>query len=215
MRLRVIATFFAGFACGLVFLALLLWQSGKLGTVRASTTTGSPPPVLKAAPLPLAETPNPAAGNQANPVLKERKLIVPVQGIDAQELRDDFNEMRGGHRHEAIDIMAPRGTPVLAADEGNVAKLFLSKPGGLTVYQFDDTRTYCYYYAHLDKYAPNLKEGVLLRKGDVLGYVGSSGDASPAAPHLHFTIFKLGPEQRWWQGTPIDPYPFLAVRPAG
>ncbi len=217
MRLRLIATFFAGFACGLVFLALLLWQSGKLRTVKASTLPGSPPPVLKAAPLPPApaEMPNPGAGNPADSVLNDRKLIIPVQGVSAEELRDDFNEMRGGHRHEAIDIMAPRGTPVLAVDEGNVAKLFLSKPGGLTVYQFDDTRTYCYYYAHLDKYAPNLKEGVLLRKGDVLGYVGSSGDASPAAPHLHFTIFKLGPEQHWWEGTPIDPYPFLTMRQAG
>lgn len=212
MRLRLIATFFAGFACGLLFLALLLWQSGKLRTVRASTLPSSPP--VKAAPAPL-EIPHPAAGNPADAALNERKLIIPVQGVTAQDLRDDFNEMRGGHRHEAIDIVAPRGTPVLAVDEGNVAKLFLSKAGGLTVYQFDDTRTYCYYYAHLDKYAQSLKEGVLLRKGDVLGYVGSSGDASPAAPHLHFTIFKLGPEQHWWEGTPIDPYPFLTVRRAG
>jgi murein DD-endopeptidase MepM/ murein hydrolase activator NlpD len=121
--------------------------------------------------------------------------------------------MRGGHRHEALDIMAPRGTPVLAADEGNVAKLFLSKPGGLTVYQFDGSQTYCYYYAHLDHYAPGLKEGTLLRKGEVLGYVGSSGDASAGAPHLHFTIFKLGPDRHWWQGTAIDPYEFLGGLP--
>jgi murein DD-endopeptidase MepM/ murein hydrolase activator NlpD len=102
---------------------------------------------------------------------------------------------------------------VLAADEGNVAKLFLSKPGGLTVYQFDGSQTYCYYYAHLDHYAPGLKEGTLLRKGEVLGYVGSSGDASAGAPHLHFTIFKLGPDRHWWQGTAIDPYEFLGALP--
>jgi murein DD-endopeptidase MepM/ murein hydrolase activator NlpD len=139
----------------------------------------------------------------------QRRLIIPVEGVQAKDLRDGFNEMRGGHRHEALDIMAPRGTPVLAADEGNVAKLFLSKPGGLTVYQFDGSQTYCYYYAHLDHYAPGLKEGTLLRKGEVLGYVGSSGDASAGAPHLHFTIFKLGPDRHWWQGTAIDPYEFL------
>ncbi|MGO4879686.1 MAG: M23 family metallopeptidase [Bryobacteraceae bacterium] len=142
--------------------------------------------------------------------LIERRLMIPVRGVHAEQLRDDFNEMRGGHRHEAIDIMAPRGTPVVAADDGTVAKLFLSKPGGLTVYQFDGSQTYCYYYAHLDSYAPGLKEGTRLRKGDVLGYVGSTGNASPGAPHLHFGIFQLGPEQHWWQGTPIDPYGFLA-----
>jgi murein DD-endopeptidase MepM/ murein hydrolase activator NlpD len=143
----------------------------------------------------------------------QRRLIVPVQGVHAEDLRDNFNEMRGGHRHEALDIMAPRGTPVLAADDGSVVKLFLSKPGGLTVYQFDGSQTYCYYYAHLDSYAPRLQEGTLLRKGDVLGYVGSTGNASPDAPHLHFTIFKLGPERRWWEGTPIDPYEFLTGSP--
>jgi murein DD-endopeptidase MepM/ murein hydrolase activator NlpD len=139
----------------------------------------------------------------------ERRLIIPVQGVPAANLKDNFNEVHFGQRHEALDIMAPRGTPVLAADEGRVEKLFLSKPGGLTVYQFDDSRTYCYYYAHLDRYATDLKEGMLLRKGDVLGYVGSTGNASPDAPHLHFTIFKLGPEKHYWEGSPINPYEFL------
>ena len=105
--------------------------------------------------------------------------------------------------------MAPRGTEVLAVAQGNVVKLFTSKPGGLTVYQFDDSRSWCYYYAHLDHYAPGLKEGMLLRKGDVLGYVGSTGDASPDAPHLHFAVFELGPEKHWWQGTAVDPLPLL------
>jgi murein DD-endopeptidase MepM/ murein hydrolase activator NlpD len=139
--------------------------------------------------------------------------LIPVQGVRAEGLRDDFNEMRGGHRHEALDIMAARDTPVLAADQGNVVKLFLSKPGGLTVYQFDDSRTYCYYYAHLDRYAPGLKEGAHLQKGDVLGYVGSTGNASADAPHLHFAIFQLGPERRWWEGVPIDPYGLLGGSP--
>ena len=106
--------------------------------------------------------------------------------------------------------MAPRGTPVLAVDDGKVVKLFLSKRGGLTIYQFEDSNTYCYYYAHLDRYEAGLKEGTLLRKGDIIGYVGSTGDASPDAPHLHFTIFKLGPERHWWQGTAINPFPILS-----
>jgi murein DD-endopeptidase MepM/ murein hydrolase activator NlpD len=145
--------------------------------------------------------------------LRERRLIIPVQGVHAEALRDDFNEMHGGRRHEAIDIMAPRGTPVLAADDGRVAKLFLSKPGGLTVYQFDDSQTYCYYYAHLNAYAPGLAEGARLRKGEILGYVGSTGNASPDAPHLHFAIFRLGKERRWWEGTPINAYGFLTGAP--
>jgi peptidoglycan LD-endopeptidase LytH len=148
---------------------------------------------LSAAPLhpPQPNAPNGASESLPERPLMERRLIIPVQGVHAEDLRDSFNEVRGGHRHEAIDIMAPRGTPVLAAGEGNVVKLFLSKPGGLTVYQFDDSRTYCYYYAHLDRYAPGLQEGALAPRRS-LGYVGSTGNASPDAPHLHFAIFKLG-----------------------
>jgi murein DD-endopeptidase MepM/ murein hydrolase activator NlpD len=134
---------------------------------------------------------------------------VPIAGVDPEELEDTFNEVHDGHKHEALDIPAPRGTPVMAVAEGNVVKLFTSKPGGLTVYQFDNTQTYCYYYAHLDRYASGLKENTLLRKGDVLGYVGSTGNAVPSAPHLHFAVTKLGPDKKWWEGTPIDPLPLL------
>jgi murein DD-endopeptidase MepM/ murein hydrolase activator NlpD len=131
--------------------------------------------------------------------------IVPVPGVAVNQIHDTFNDQRDGHKHEALDIMAPRGTPVLAAVEGNVAKLFQSKDGGNTVYQFDDSQAYCYYYAHLDQYAAGLKEGTLLRKGQVLGYVGTTGDAPPDAPHLHFAVFRLGPQKKWWKGTAIDP----------
>jgi len=139
-------------------------------------------------------------------------LRVPVSGVAVGSLRDTFHDARDGHAHEALDIPAPRGTPVVAAAEGNVAKLFKSKPGGLTVYQFDNSRTYCYYYAHLDRYAAGLREGVLLRPGDVLGYVGTTGDAPPNAPHLHFAVFRLGPEKQWWKGTAIDPLPLIRER---
>jgi murein DD-endopeptidase MepM/ murein hydrolase activator NlpD len=128
------------------------------------------------------------------------------------QLHDTFADQRGGgaRSHEALDIMAPRGTPVLAAVDGTVEKLFESVPGGLTIYEFDRARNRAYYYAHLDRYADGLREGQALRRGDVIGYVGSTGNAAEDAPHLHFAIFVLGPEKHWWQGTAIDPYPLLA-----
>lgn len=137
-------------------------------------------------------------------------LLIPVEGVRAEQLSDTFDDARAaGHRHDAIDIMAPKGTRVLAAADGNVVKLFTSVRGGLTVYEFDPNATFAYYYAHLDSYAPGLLEGKQLKRGDLIGFVGSSGDASPAAPHLHFEIMLLGPEKRWWQGTSINPYPIL------
>ncbi len=136
-------------------------------------------------------------------------LLIPVAGVKVTELHDTFGDPRVGHAHEAIDIMAPRGTPVLAVDDGRVVKLFKSVPGGLTIYQFDRSEKYAYYYAHLDHYAESLREGGEIKRGDVIGYVGSTGNAIATAPHLHFAMFKLGPEKRWWQGTAIDPYLLL------
>jgi murein DD-endopeptidase MepM/ murein hydrolase activator NlpD len=143
----------------------------------------------------------------ATSVLSE--LSPPIAGMTAANVRDMFNEIHNGHPHEAVDIMKPRGTPVHAVVSGVVRKLFLSKPGGITVYQFDDAGVYCYYYAHLDRYADGLKEGARIAKGDVVGYVGSTGNARPGSPHLHFAIFQLGPEKLWWKGRAIDPYPAL------
>jgi len=140
-------------------------------------------------------------------------LLVPVSGIKAQLLSDTFNETRGGKRkHEALDIPAPRGTPVIAVADGRIVKLFNSVPGGLTIYQFDRSERLAYYYAHLDGYAADVTEGKQVKRGEVIGYVGSTGNANPATPHLHFAIFELGPEKRWWQGTAINPYPLLTRR---
>jgi peptidoglycan LD-endopeptidase LytH len=140
-------------------------------------------------------------------VLRSRDLIVPVVGVARQALTQTFTDRRGANRtHEALDIMAPRGTPVVAADNGTIVKLFASKPGGTTIYQFDPSGTYCYYYAHLDRYAPDLTQGDAVERGQTIGYVGSTGNASPDAPHLHFAILRLGPEKRWWEGIPLDPY---------
>jgi murein DD-endopeptidase MepM/ murein hydrolase activator NlpD len=137
-------------------------------------------------------------------------LVLPVQGITPEKLQDTFNDTRGGGRvHEALDILAPRNTPILAVEDGRVAKLFTSKQGGLTIYQFDPTETYAYYYAHLERYADGVKEGVVLRRGQVIGFVGTSGNAPPDTPHLHFAIFRLTPEKRWWEGEPLNPFPIL------
>jgi murein DD-endopeptidase MepM/ murein hydrolase activator NlpD len=133
-----------------------------------------------------------------------------VQGIAPEKLVRSYHDVRGGGReHEAIDILAPMGTPVVAVEDGTIAKLFFSKAGGVTLYQFDPGRDYSYYYAHLDRYAAGLKEGDRVRRGQVLGYVGVSGNAPKNTPHLHFAVFRLTPEKQWWQGTPIDPYEIL------
>ena len=165
----------------------------------------SPAPALPAttaaAPSALAVVPPSANG-----------MLIPVAGIRPAQLTDTYTQARGtGRLHDAIDIMAARGTPVLAAVDGKVEKLFTSKQGGLTIYEFDPAATHAYYYAHLDRYAPGLVEGMPLRRGDVIGYVGSTGNANPEAPHLHFAIFELGPEKHWWQGAAINPYPLLTA----
>jgi murein DD-endopeptidase MepM/ murein hydrolase activator NlpD len=137
-------------------------------------------------------------------------LLLPVAGVQRSSLRASFDEARGTHRrHEAIDILAPRGTAVYAALDGRVAKLFTSAAGGLTIYQFDPAGEYALYYAHLDAYAPDLTEGQPLVRGQTIGYVGTTGNAPPGTPHLHFAIFKLGPERRWWEGDALDPFPLL------
>jgi murein DD-endopeptidase MepM/ murein hydrolase activator NlpD len=174
-------------------------------------------PAVPTEPAIPARTPE-AVPADPEPLLKGRKIALPIAGLKAESVHDTFDAARGGgdRRHEAADIMAPRGTPVLAVDDGIIQKLFSSKPGGLTIYQFDGAEQYCYYYAHLDGYAPGLKEGMLVRRGDTIGFVGTSGNADPDSPHLHFAIFKLGPEKRWWEGNrPVNPYPILMAQLQG
>ncbi len=134
-------------------------------------------------------------------------LMIPVVGVKPGDLTDTFTDARSqGRVHDAIDIMAARGTPVVAVNDGHVVKLFTSVRGGLTVYQFDPQDQVIYYYAHLDSYAPGLAEGKVLHRGDLIGLVGSTGNASADAPHLHFEIELLGPEKQWWRATSINPY---------
>ncbi len=197
----------------------------KCGGESVAPSSPAPAPVAAAVSVPIApnevpmdETiadepalkPTPALNEPAG--LDADAIVIPVVGARREDLKAMFNERRGSREHRAIDIMAPRATPVLAAIDGTVGKLFLSKPGGITIYQYDPTRSWIYYYAHLDGYAPGLVEGQQLRRGDVIGYVGTSGNARPDAPHLHFSIEKLTEPGKWWQSEPIDPYPLLMQR---
>lgn len=181
------------------------------GTGRVSASSAYPA---------LPDVPAVQTGSGAAPVIPsteihenapaEPAIGLPIANLKISDILDTFNQARGGgeRRHEATDIMAPRGTPVLAVDDGVVKKLFTSEPGGLTIYQYDPTERFAYYYAHLDRYQTGIREGLRVRRGDVVGYVGSTGNADPKAPHLHFTILQLGPAKEWWHDTtPINPYP--------
>ena len=137
--------------------------------------------------------------------LRRRRLLIPVEGVSAVMLVSTFHQARTQGEHEALDILAPLGTRALAVEDGTIEKLFTSQRGGLTIYLFDPTGVYCYYYAHLDHYA-DIREGQQVQRRQVIGYVGTTGNAPRNTPHLHFAVFKLGPDKRWWQGTPLDPF---------
>jgi murein DD-endopeptidase MepM/ murein hydrolase activator NlpD len=162
-----------------------------------------------AEPAPVA-LPERRRGNDATSDAPPKGLLIPVAGVDSRDLQDTYSQSRGSARsHDALDILAPRGTPVFAVDDGVVRKLFTSVRGGLTVYQFGLEERYCFYYAHLDGYAPGLHEGKLLRRGDLVGFVGTTGNARQDAPHLHFAVTRLDADRKWWGGTPVNPYPLL------
>jgi len=142
--------------------------------------------------------------------LKSQGMIVPVAGVQAKNLIDSFDDMRGGaRRHNAIDIMAQRNTPVLAATSGTIVKMHNSAAGGLTVYQSDVTSRFVMMYGHLDSYRPGLKEGTAVKRGEIIGFVGSTGNANPLAPHLHFQVTRNDNIKEWWKGTPLNPFPVL------
>lgn len=142
--------------------------------------------------------------------LDSRGLVVPVAGAGADALHDTFSAPRdGGRHHHAIDILAPRGTPVLSADDGRILRLSTNALGGITVYAVDPSGRLVYYYAHLDHYHHGLTAGMTLARGDTLGYVGTTGNAPPDTPHLHFQIMLMPKDGKYWYGDPIDPYPVL------
>jgi murein DD-endopeptidase MepM/ murein hydrolase activator NlpD len=144
--------------------------------------------------------------------LIEKRLLLPVEGITKNSLSDSFMQSRGprgAQRHHAIDLLAPRGRPVLAVEDGTIRRIKWHPRGGLTIYQYGPEGRYSYYYAHLQKLAKGLSEGCMVQRGDVIGYVGSTGSAG--SPHLHFEVRKIIDRDAWWSGSPINPYPvFLA-----
>jgi len=198
------------------------WFRGGSPMPFASTTSAAGPSTTSRrivdSPLPLApSTAAPGIGDAratsgdsegaAIAALRGHDLRVPIDNTDVERLKGMFGEPRGGGpAHEAVDIIAPRNAPIHAVEDGTIAKLFTSKAGGLTIYQFDPYQRFCYYYAHLERYADGLADGQPVTRGEVIGFVGTSGDAPPNTPHLHFAIFELGPDHQWWSGRPIDPY---------
>ena len=151
--------------------------------------------------------------NRPQLVIAPSGLVIPVAGKNVRDLVDTYTQSRsGGARvHNAIDIMADRGTPVVAAAPGTVEKLYFSNGGGgISAYVRSEDGQWMYYYAHLDAYAPGLREGQRVRQGDRIGTVGSTGNANPAGPHLHFAVNRMAPGERWYNGTPVNPYPLLA-----
>jgi murein DD-endopeptidase MepM/ murein hydrolase activator NlpD len=151
-----------------------------------------------------------ARPTDSNLMVLQRELAIPLAGLTKAQLHDTYDEMRGGTRkHEALDILAPRGTPVLSAAPGRVLKLFNSKAGGLMVYAADSSERFILMYGHLDAYQPGLAEGQPLRRGQPLGVVGTTGNASPTVPHLHFAIASSSDVSQWWKGAPVNPYPLL------
>lgn len=189
-------------------------SSASAAPMAAPAAAATAAPMAASAPLSdPAPAGMPAATTPAQPpaaAAPGSDLLIPVQGIGASQLQDTFTDARSeGRVHDAIDILAPTGTPVVAVADGTVEKLFTSDRGGLTIYQFEPGGKYCYYYAHLERYADGLAEKQSIKRGQVIGYVGSTGNANPAAPHLHFEIHRLGPEKQWWKGEALNPYPVL------
>ena len=210
-----------GYMLGVLAAAYVVWTFGLPVGARPAEAmrTRSGPTVANSSRSSTEDAaPPPSAGDstsEATPAAIPLKglavpaLMIPVAGVQARDLTPQFADPRADGAHEALDIRAPLGTPVKAAAAGYIRRLFLSKAGGNTIYQFDPSEQYCYYYAHLDRYADGLRENDQVRGGQVIGYVGTSGNAPKDTPHLHFAVYRLTPEKRWWDAIPIDPYPLL------
>ena len=217
-------------------LGLFLWTRVKRSTVSSVTTinepaqraseTPTPPVALTSSPIVPSPTTTPADIPQAEPGLSPSQpageatqsttfigklnLIIPVAGVKPEQLLDTFTDARSeGRSHDAIDIIAPAGTPVLAVSEGEIVKLFQSDRGGITIYQLSPDKKLVFYYAHLQRYADGIVPGKYVRQGEVIGYVGDTGNAGAGNYHLHFSIAALADPKRYWEGTNINPYPLL------
>lgn len=186
--------------------------SGGLSLPSPTAQTDGAPGAL--IPAPPGISPLGAGGSSTPPVtpadltsLRTQGPVVPVAGVAASKLTDSFDATRGAtRRHNAIDILAARNTPVVAVVKGKVLRLHNSTAGGLTVYTGDIGEKYVFLYGHLESYRPGLVEGASVNRGEIIGFVGSSGNASPLAPHLHFAVYRNDNMRQWWKGTPINPF---------
>jgi murein DD-endopeptidase MepM/ murein hydrolase activator NlpD len=194
--------------------AWIVFGSVYLDDPEAGTTSPESSPERKSAAVADEQQPVPAGPDSTGVA---GGLAIPVAGVSASQLSDTFDDARGGgeRAHEALDIMAPAGTAVLAAGPGTIEKLFRSDAGGKTIYVRSADRRMIHYYAHLQDYASGLKEGRQVSRGQRLGTVGSTGNADPAAPHLHFAILRTTPDAEWWEpATALNPFPLLDGTPA-
>ena len=211
-RMSLLFAIASGFVAGAVATGLSLRPPAPTPVETAVIADTPAPRVVASAPR-VPDPPRDAdlhLGEDSVAELRDKHLTLPVQGITDAALHDSFTDKRDGTRqHEAIDILSPRNTPVLAVEDGTIARFFVSVAGGNTIYQFDPDVRYVYYYAHLERYADGLKEHDVVRRGQIIGYVGTSGNAPKDTPHLHFSIFKLTDKKQWWQGAPINPYDVL------
>jgi murein DD-endopeptidase MepM/ murein hydrolase activator NlpD len=208
-RIKTLLLALAFFATFGIFLG---WLSQRQGYRNVLTLSPSPPsafvsPSSEASP---AATPSPDNTNAQSSPTPTAGLIIPVAGVRSDQLLDTFSAARGdGRVHDAIDIAAPKGTPVLAVAGGKILKLLQSKAGGITIYQLSDDEKFIYYYAHLDSYADGLHEGRIVTQGETIAYVGDTGNAGAGNYHLHFSIAITSDPKRWWEGVNINPYPLL------
>lgn len=178
---------------------------------RSNQPTPNPSPRPHDDSASVVSTPTPGPGSPSPlPEVTPGALIIPVADVRSDQLRDTFTEARSeGRVHDAIDIAAPRGTPVLAAADGTIVKLFQSERGGTTIYQLSTDHKFIYYYAHLDRYAEGLTEGHFAKQGETIAYVGDTGNAGAGNYHLHFSIALPSDPRRYWEGVNINPYPLL------
>jgi peptidoglycan LD-endopeptidase LytH len=217
-----LAAIFAAFCAGMIVEWTLHHYGPPLPPSIASAAHGNVAPEDANTVAPGTVAPGTVAPSTLAPVITPvptigvstgGRLRMPIDGVSVDAMKGGFYETRGSSRpHEAVDLLAPRNTPVHAVEDGTIAKLFNSKAGGITIYETDPTGRLVYYYAHLERYADGLHEGQHISQGDVIGYVGTSGNAPKNTPHLHLAVFETGGDKRWWKGTALDPYPIFRDR---
>ena len=208
VKLRILLVVVFLVVVSLVWLAISYRRTPLLPSIALPPTS----PVAVGTPLPPEPTPTPEPANTAN-FVGQVDLIIPVAGVRPDQLIDTYDDARSeGRVHDAIDIPAAAETPVIAAADGKILKLFNSDRGGTTIYQLNATQDLVFYYAHLSRYADGLTEGNAVKQGQVIAYVGDTGNAGTGNYHLHFSIAAVSDPKRYWEGTNINPYPLLHDR---